>query len=93
MICHSCQKEIQIEDKVSFRAECPNCDADLHVCLNCKFYDPSVYNECHETQADRVVEKDRANYCEYFVTAEKSEGKPVDPSEDVKRKLEEMFKK
>ena len=93
MRCHSCKKEVQIEEKVGFRAECPNCDADLHVCLNCNFYDPSVYNECRETQADRVVVKDRANFCEYFVPGESTEGVSVDPADDAKKKLEELFKK
>jgi hypothetical protein len=33
----------------------------------CFFYDPQVYNECKETNAERVVEKEKANYCDYFL--------------------------
>jgi hypothetical protein len=33
----------------------------------CKFYDAKVYNECRETNADRVTDKEKANFCDYFV--------------------------
>lgn len=48
------------------RDECEKCRADVHVCRNCKHYDPKAYNECRETQADRVQEKERSNFCDYF---------------------------
>ena len=28
--------------------------------------DAKVYNECRETQADRILEKERANLCDFF---------------------------
>ena len=33
----------------------------------CKFYDESAYNSCKENQAERIVEKEKANYCDYYV--------------------------
>ena len=36
------------------------------MCLNCRFHDPNAYNECRESSAERVRERDRANRCEYF---------------------------
>ncbi|EQC51685.1 hypothetical protein M901_2861 [Bacteriovorax sp. DB6_IX] len=33
----------------------------------CKFYDPTAYNECKETNADRILEKEKANFCDYFI--------------------------
>lgn len=65
VICFHCKKSVSVADKVGFRAEC-DCGTDLHVCKNCEFYDPKVYNECRETSADVIREKERANYCEYF---------------------------
>jgi len=32
----------------------------------CKFFDPKSYNECRESQADRVPDKEKANFCDYF---------------------------
>ncbi len=60
MICHRCKKTIDASEKISFRKDCPSCGADLHACLNCDFYDVSVYNECRETSAERVVDKEKA---------------------------------
>ena len=33
---------------------------------NCAFYSETSYNECKESQADRVLDKEKANYCDYF---------------------------
>lgn len=45
---------------------CPQCGRDTKVCKGCEFYDPKMNNECRESQADRVVEKERSNFCDYF---------------------------
>ena len=66
MKCHHCQKEIPLLGNVGRREECPFCRQDLHVCKNCVHYDPKAYNECAEPQAERVLEKDRSNFCDYF---------------------------
>ena len=93
MICHACQKDIELTDKkASFREECPHCDADAHVCLNCEFYDAGSYNECKETSADRVVDKEKNNRCEYFRPGGKEAGEGLREAELAKKKLEEMFK-
>lgn len=64
--CFSCHTEMSFIDKVSRRDECPSCGADVRVCKNCRFYDPKVYNECRETSAEVVREKERSNLCDYF---------------------------
>ncbi len=64
--CFKCQKEVPVLGTLGRRDECPFCRADLHVCKNCIHYDSKAYNECHETQADRVVEKERSNFCDFF---------------------------
>jgi hypothetical protein len=65
--CHACARVASFESTVTRSAECDGCGADLRVCLNCKFYDESAYNDCGEPTADRVLEKDKANFCDYFV--------------------------
>ena len=65
-VCFSCAQELDISVKPGRGDECPGCGADVKVCLNCRFFDDTAYNECSEPQADRVLEKDRANYCDYF---------------------------
>lgn len=64
--CFKCGEVIQISGTVSRHDECPKCRSDIRSCCNCDFYEPKVYNECRETQADRILEKERANHCDYF---------------------------
>ncbi|MBF0127876.1 MAG: hypothetical protein HQM02_11800 [Magnetococcales bacterium] len=45
---------------------CAGCSKDTRVCLNCRFHDPGSYNECRETVAERMVDKERANFCDHF---------------------------
>ncbi len=40
--------------------------ADIRSCKMCQFYDPKSYNECREPSADRVQDKEKANFCDYF---------------------------
>jgi len=67
MYCAFCGNEVPIEDKVMRRDVCPQCSRDLRCCRQCKFYDRHAYNDCKEVMAERVVDKERANLCEYFV--------------------------
>ncbi len=91
--CFSCHKELQFSDnKIGFREECLHCRADVHACKNCQFYDPKAYNECRESSADVVREKDRANYCEYFVARSGGEN-PVDKAAALRAAAEALFKK
>lgn len=66
--CHRCHKDCGLEARAQvFRtSECPHCMADLRCCLMCKYYDQSSYNNCREPQADRVSEKNKANFCAFF---------------------------
>jgi hypothetical protein len=51
---------------VSRSDSCDQCLADIRCCKMCHFYDPKSYNECRESNADRVAEKEKANFCDYF---------------------------
>ena len=68
MTCHACGHEIAAGAgvRVGFRDSCDGCGADLHVCLGCAHHDAGAYNECRESSAERVLDKDRANRCEWF---------------------------
>ena len=94
MNCFFCGRGIEVKERVGFRESCPGCDRPVHVCRNCDFYDPAYNNQCRETQAERVVDKDRANFCEYFAPS-KRRGASSGPSAKnaAAAKLEELFKK
>ena len=100
MNCWRCGTTIEVGERVGFRDSCPKCDRPLHVCRNCGFYDPGYHNQCRETMAELVADKDRGNFCEYFVPQgaasrrERSSKMPQRvPDETARGKLEELFKK
>ena len=66
--CHSRGAPLRLPPgrKISRQDTCSHCDADLHGCRNCRFFDPGKHNQCAETQAEWVSEKERANCCDYF---------------------------
>ncbi|MEW6678293.1 MAG: hypothetical protein AB1421_10270 [Pseudomonadota bacterium] len=47
-------------------AVCAQCNAQLHVCRQCAHFDPGKSNQCREPMAERVVDKTRANFCDWF---------------------------
>jgi hypothetical protein len=65
MICWKCRKETDIEKPVR-GDQCPLCHADLHVCKACDFYESGAHNDCRESSADFVSDKERGNFCDYF---------------------------
>jgi hypothetical protein len=92
MNCFHCGGPIEVKERVGFHASCPACDRPAHVCRNCNFYDTAYNNECRETQAERVVDKDRANFCEYF-TPRRTPSRPALAPTDPRAKLDALFKK
>lgn len=66
--CYNCLKSIPIlgSFKITRTEECPYCSKSLHCCRMCSFYDPKIYNECRETNAERIVDKEKPNFCDYF---------------------------
>ena len=95
MNCWNCGRTIEVipgKDRVGFRDECPGCDRALHVCLNCAMYDPAYNNSCRETMAERVVDKERFNFCEYFVPGSRA-GKNASATTGAQSKLDQLFRK
>jgi hypothetical protein len=69
-VCHHCQREVQLLAALQRTDSCPYCLSDVKVCLNCRFYDASAPNQCREPLVDPVPDKDKANFCEFFVFLE-----------------------
>lgn len=91
VICHFCRKEVQFDTKIYIRDECPFCGRDLHICLNCEFYDEGAYHQCREPQAEQVLDKEKANVCDLFSPSTRQVfGSRKD---EAKERLERLFKK
>jgi len=94
MLCQACQTEIPLAtgESIGFRDTCDRCRADLHVCLNCAHHDTSAYNECRESNAERTLDKDRANRCDYFRPGGRAGG-GGENRDQAMADLESLFKK
>ncbi len=95
MQCFSCQtaKLLTGGDRIGFRDTCDVCHADLHVCRNCAFYDAGAYNECREPQAERVLDKERANRCDCFAPTNKNRASAAADKAKHHAALDALFKK
>lgn len=93
-VCCFCGQQLP-EGKVFRSSECPSCKKDVKVCLNCTFYKPGAHWDCAETIGELVREKDRANYCDYFVLSKKSSDvnteKDVSKSGTAKKNFNNLF--
>lgn len=91
-LCHSCGKEVEVRKLIGRKETCPHCRADLRCCLNCTFYDAASYNACRESQAERTLDKERSNFCDYFTFKESSGEKGVGGGKDKAiDKLDALF--
>jgi hypothetical protein len=92
--CHKCLKDLEIKTPVGRKDVCPSCGSDLRCCLNCGFHAQGTYNECRESQAERVTEKERNNFCDYFVFRDAASGhqRKDAAGDSAKAKLSSLFK-
>ncbi len=75
--------------KVSFRATCEKCLADLHCCKTCRFYKPGRPNDCMIPGTDFIADQTKNNLCVEFsllgtYTAVKKD--------DAKKRFDDLFK-
>lgn len=92
--CFFCGKPLAFPPGNVGRGEtCDNCRSDVRVCLNCRHYDKKAYNECNEPQAERVVDKDKRNFCDYFFLAPAEREKSERAKESILKDLDALFKK
>ena len=95
MYCWKCgteTEEISAVRKVLRTDTCSKCDSDLHACKNCQFYDRQYHNECRETQAEWVSDKERSNYCDYFAPSNRPRGAtPKSSTDQVKSIFDGLF--
>jgi hypothetical protein len=95
ILCHACGKPLSVRQGAVARTdECDFCRADIRVCLQCRHYDRASYNECSEPMAERVVDKAKRNFCDYFSLAGGMRNSGVkDEKQQALDKLNDLFKK
>lgn len=65
--CHCCGAE-WVSDKTqpAVKEVCDACTAYLHCCMNCRFRDTSLHNECAIPTTDWVGDRVGCNFCDEF---------------------------
>jgi len=94
--CWSCSAilDIDLDEPVGRNTTCDLCGADVRACRGCSYHDPARDNACREPSADRVLEKDRANFCGFFrlrIDGPRAHGNAS--VDEAKRRLEALFSK
>ena len=93
LVCWKCGVSVaEMPLPLSRLAECPKCRAYLHACRMCEFYDPRIANQCHEDRAEEVLDKERANFCEWFKPRPDAHRPPGgEKTRAAKAKLDNIF--
>ena len=93
VFCYKCKKELKdFEKNISRNDECPHCATSIKCCKMCKLYDLSAYNQCRESSAERVLDKEKANFCDYFVLSSNQEDKDIEKKDDLLEAASAIFK-
>lgn len=80
--CYRCGASLSaLSLPLSRQDECPECQNYLHVCRMCVNFAPSRPRQCLEDDAEEVLDKERLNFCDWFVASE--------TAFDARRKAEE----
>jgi len=65
-MCWYCGSPITDEEPIGRSLRCQNCGKDLRVCKNCRFFLPGARGDCRETSAEKQMDKERGNFCDWF---------------------------
>ena len=49
--------------------QCHHCHADLYVCRLCRSWNPRYTSKCSHDHAEPPLDRERANFCQYFKPA------------------------
>jgi hypothetical protein len=95
LVCWKCGASLAALSLPLLRLDvCKACNAELHVCKLCEFYDVAKAKHCSEPIAEEVRDKERANFCDYFKPREGAySGKQQTDAERARVELEKMFGK
>jgi hypothetical protein len=95
LVCWKCGASLtHLSLPLTRRDICKQCNADLHACKLCEFYDLSKAKHCREPIAEEVSDKQRANFCDYFKPkAGVYSNKQQSEAEQAKAQLDALFGK
>ena len=95
--CDQCGTDLSTHFEVKEGSRCPKCEAPMHSCRNCYYFDTSARFQCAQPIKERVARKDGANLCTFFkvrtISVKDIGSRTVTRTEDARKALEDLFKK
>jgi hypothetical protein len=95
LVCWRCGAAVKPDQRPINRLEqCRRCQADLHVCRLCRSWNPRMTGYCDHDHAEPPLERERANFCQYF-RPRPGAFTPVeqDADRDARKELDSLFGK
>ena len=67
LACWNCGESLAaLPQPISRHNQCPKCFEDLHCCRLCIHFDPQNASRCFDDRAEPPMQKENANFCEYW---------------------------
>lgn len=89
--CWHCGQQLEGGD-FNRANRCPGCQKATHACRNCLYYQPGLNNDCREPVAEHVVDKQGANFCDYFEPNPTLKAGQADSPDYLLSAAEDLFK-
>jgi formate dehydrogenase maturation protein FdhE len=90
-MCYYCGN--QANETITRSLLCSHCRRELRICLNCKYYKKDAYWDCDKDIPEQVIEKERANFCDFFVYAPKIDKDKQEKNQKAKNEAKDNFLK
>lgn len=93
LVCWNCGHNLDdVPRPISRHATCSACFNELHCCRLCRHYDPKRTMQCFEDRADPPLQKENANFCDFFTPAAGAhDQRTSSKSSDAKQELDALF--
>ena len=93
LVCWNCGESLDdIPRPISRHATCNACFNELPCCRLCRHYDPKRNMQCFEDRADPPLQKENANFCDFFApTAGAHDERTSTKSATAKTELDALF--
>jgi hypothetical protein len=93
--CWNCGESLDdLPLPISRHANCPKCYTEVHCCRMCRHYDPRVTDQCAEDRAEPPLNKEVANFCDWFEPATGTfESQRTTKQDHARAELEALFGK
>ena len=94
--CSNCGAKIPkaSSDDIDLKSTCPKCQAYLHTCKHCAYFDPSRQFECSQPVPKRIERKDLPARCGFFeirTTVEKITSTSSNAPASAKEAFDSLF--